>query len=323
MFDGARVLVTGASGLIGRNLVRRLVAEGARVRATVFRTPPPADEPTVDWMPVDLTRGEDCARAVAGMDFVFMNAASTAGAAVMARTPLAQVTPNVLMNTQMLQAAWEAKVAKFCFVSSSAAYPPSGDRPVREAEMFEGDPYDAYFAVGWMKRYAEVLCRTYAERITPAMPCVVIRPSNIYGPFDKFDPKTSHVTAALIRRVATGENPMTIWGTGDDVRDLIHVDDFLDGMLAVFGQVERFDAVNVASGTGVTVRAVLETLLDIAGQRDVEVRYDATKPQMIPIRLIDTTLAAERYGFRARIPLREGLARTLDWYRAHGAAHPR
>jgi GDP-L-fucose synthase len=293
------------------------------VRATLLRNPAPVVHPEVEYVRADLTRAEDCARVVHGVDHVFLCAASTSGARAIAHTPLVHVTPNVLMNAQMLQAAWEARVSRFCFVSSSVAYPPSGDRPVRETEMFAGDPPDVYFHAGWMKRYAEVLCRTYAERITPAMPCVVIRPSNIYGPFDKFDPKTSHVTAALIRRVATGENPMTIWGTGDDVRDLIHVDDFLDGMLAVFGQVERFDAVNVASGTGVTVRAVLETLLDIAGQRDVEVRYDATKPQMIPIRLIDTTLAAERYGFRARIPLREGLARTLDWYRAHGAAHPR
>lgn len=116
---------------------------------------------------------------------------------------------------------------------------------------------------------------------------------------------------------------MEIWGTGNDVRDLIYVDDFIDGMLAVFAKAERFDAVNIASGTGITVREVLSLLLDIAGQAGVEVRYDTSKPQMIPIRLIDAGLAAERYGFTATTPLREGLARTLDWYRANGATHPR
>jgi|AGTN01.3.fsa_nt_gi Nucleoside-diphosphate-sugar epimerases len=323
MFEGSRVLIAGSTGLIGCNLILRLLAEGARVRATLFRSPAIIRHPDVEYVQADLTRTEDCATAVCGMDFVFMCAANTSGAAVMANTPLAHVTPNVLMNTLMLQAAWEARVRRFCFISSSAAYPPSGDRPVREDEMFTGDPYDVYFPVGWMKRYAEVLCRTYAEKIRPAMPCVVIRPSNVYGPYDKFNPRTSHVTAALIRRVATRENPMEIWGTGNDVRDLIYVDDFIDGMLAVFRQADGFDAVNIASGQGVTVRDVLELLLDIAGQREVAVGYDSSKPQMIPIRLIDTALAERRYGFAARTPLRDGLARTLEWFQAHGANHPR
>lgn len=323
MFDGARVLITGATGLIGCNLIPRLLAEGAAVRATLFRSPAIIPDTRVEYVPVDLTRAEDCARVVQGMDFVFMCAANTSGAAVMANTPLSHVTPNVLMNTLMLQAAWEAGVKRFCFISSSAAYPPSGDRPVREDEMFAGDPYDIYFPVGWMKRYVEVLCRTYAEKITPAMPCVVIRPSNIYGPYDKFNPKTSHVTAALVRRVATEENPMAIWGTGNDVRDLIYIDDFIDGMLTVFREARGFEAINIASGQGVRVRDVLDMLIDIADQRNVAVTYDTTKPQMIPIRLIDASLAEQRYGFRATTPLREGLARTLDWFRAHGAGHPR
>jgi Nucleoside-diphosphate-sugar epimerases len=323
MFKAAKVLVTGASGLIGCNLINRLLADGAQVRATLFRTPPVLRHPNIEYLTVDLRRAEDSARAVQGMDYVFMCAANTSGAAAIAKSPLDHVTPNILMNTQMLQAAWEARVRKFCFISSSVAYPPSGDRPVREEDMFTGDPPDVYFPAGWMKRSAEVLCRTYAEKIRPPMPCVVIRPSNIYGPYDKFRPETSHVTAALIRRVALRENPMVIWGTGNDVRDLIYVDDFIDGMLSVFQQVDDFAAVNIASGEGVTVRDILELLLDITGQRDVAVSYDTSKPQMLPIRLIDAGLADRRFGFKAKTSLRDGLSLTLDWYRTHGADHPR
>ena len=97
--------------------------------------------------------------------------------------------------------------ARFCFISSGAAYPPTADRPVREAEMFDGDPHEVYFAAGWMKRYAEILCRTYAEKIAQPMPTVVVRPSNVYGPYDKFDFAVSHVTAALIRRVVERQSP--------------------------------------------------------------------------------------------------------------------
>ena len=102
--------------------------------------------------------------------------------------------------------------------------------PVTEAEMFNGDPEEVYFPAGWMKRYAEILCRTYAEKISSPMQTVVIRPSNVYGPYDKFDFAVSHVTAALLRRVVERQSPLEVWGTGDDIRDLIHVDDFVDGV---------------------------------------------------------------------------------------------
>ena len=163
--------------------------------------------PGAEVLTLDLRRPQHCARAVKGMDYVFLCAAHTSGAAVIRTTPLVHITPNVLINTLMLEAAHRAKVAKFCFISSGAAYPPTADRPVREAEMFDGDPHDVYFAAGWMKRYAEILCRTYAEKIAQPMPTVVVRPSNVYGPYDKFDFAVSHVTAALIRRVVERQNP--------------------------------------------------------------------------------------------------------------------
>ena len=210
--------------------------------------------PGAEVLALDLRRPQHCARAVKGMDYVFLCAAHTSGAAVIRTTPLVHITPNVLINTLMLEAAHRAKVAKFCFISSGAAYPPTADRPVREAEMFDGDPHDVYFAAGWMKRYAEILCRTYAEKIAQPMPTVVVRPSNVYGPYDKFDFAVSHVTAALIRRVVERQNPLEVWGTGEDIRDLIYVDDFIEGLLAAFAADQPYLAVNICSGTGHSVR---------------------------------------------------------------------
>jgi GDP-L-fucose synthase len=266
-------------------------------------------------MRADLTVPDDCRRAVDGMDFVFMCAASTSGAAVITATPLTHVTPNVVMNAQVLDAAYTAGVKKLLFISSSAAYPPTDDRPVAEDEMFEGDPYDVYFGAGWMKRYAEVLCRTYATKISRPMPTVVVRPSNAYGPHDKFDFGTSHVTAALIRRVVERHRPLEVWGTGDDVRDLIYIDDLIDGMLCAFERDEPHLVVNLASGTGVSVREILRTLLELDDYGDAEVRFDPSKPRTIPVRLIDTGYAKRALGFEARVELREGLRRTVRWYR--------
>lgn len=314
---GSTVLVAGGTGFIGSNLALRLANEGCDVRSTRHTRPEMVQHAGIEYFDADLTRMDDCRRVVEGVDYVFMCAASTAGAAVMTKTPLVHVTPNVVMNAQLMQAAYDARVKKFLFISSSAAYPPTGDRPVREDEMFEGDPSDVYYAVGWMKRYAEILCRLYSQRLKPPMPTVVVRPSNAYGPLDDFEFGTSHMMAALIRRVVERHTPIEVWGTGDDVRDLIYIDDLIDGIVAAFKGTESYLAVNVASGVAHSVKDVLKTIIDVDGFTSADVRFDRSKPSTIPIRLIDITLARTRFGFATRTDLRSGIASTIDWYRQH------
>lgn len=315
-FTGKKVLIAGAAGFIGTNLALALAARQAQLRLTIHERPLQAPFPGAEVLTVDLRQPEHCTRAVAGMDYVFLCAAHTSGAAVIRTTPLVHITPNVLINTLMLEAAHRAGVAKFCFISSGAAYPPTADRPVREAEMFDGDPHDVYFAAGWMKRYAEILCRTYAEKIPQPMPTVVVRPSNVYGPHDKFDFAVSHVTAALIRRVVERRRPLEVWGTGEDIRDLIYVDDFIEGLLAAFTYGKPHLALNVCSGTGLSIRQILTTILRIDHFEDAEIRFDASRPSTIPVRLMDNSLARHLLGFEPRIPLEDGLRRTIEWYRA-------
>ncbi len=314
-FTGKKVLIAGGAGFIGTNLALALARQGARLRLTTHEKPLQATVPGAQAVALDLRRPEDCARAVEGMDYVFLCAAHTSGAAVIRTTPLVHITPNVLINTLMLEAAHRAGVRRFCFISSGAAYPPTGSRPVAEAEMFDGDPHDVYFAAGWMKRYAEVLCRTYAEKIPNPMPTVVVRPSNVYGPYDKYDFAVSHVTAALIRRVVERHSPLEVWGSGEDIRDLLYVDDFIEGLLAAFATQRPYLAVNICAGEGHSVRQILQAILKVDGYDKADVRYDPSRPSTIPVRLMDNSLARQELGFEARIPLEEGLRRTLDWYR--------
>jgi len=314
-FTGKKVLIAGGAGFIGTNLALALAKRGARLRLTVHEKPLQVPHPEAEVMNLDLRQPEHCARAVEAVDYVFLCAAHTSGAAVIRTTPLVHITPNVLINTLMLEAAHRARVARFCFVSSGAAYPPTADRPVGEAEMFDGDPHDVYFAAGWMKRYAEILCRTYAEKIPDPMPTVVVRPSNVYGPYDKFDFAVSHVTAALIRRVVERHSPLEVWGSGQDIRDLIYVDDFIEGMLAAFATARPYLAVNICAGAGHSVRQILDRILEVDGYDGADVRYDPSRPSTIPVRLMDNTLARRELGFEARTSLDEGLRRTLDWYR--------
>jgi GDP-L-fucose synthase len=316
---GKKVLIAGGSGFLGTNLALRLAGLGARLRLTTHRNPLQAAFPGAEVLEVDLRRPEDCVRAVEGMDVVFICSAHTSGAGVIRTTPLVHVTPNVLINTLLLEAAYEARVGKVCFLSSGAAYPGTGDRPVTEKEMFDGDPEEVYFPAGWMKRYAEILCRTYAEKISNPMQTVVVRPSNVYGPYDKFDFAVSHVTAALLRRVVGRQSPLEVWGTGDDIRDLIYVDDFVDGVMAAVATDLPFLAVNICAGRGYAVREVLQTLLEVDSFGGTQVTFDRSRPSTVPIRLMDNRLARTLLGFEAKIPLAEGLRRTLAWYRANKA----
>ncbi|MBM3646999.1 MAG: NAD-dependent epimerase/dehydratase family protein [Alphaproteobacteria bacterium] len=314
-FTDRKILVAGGAGFIGTNLALRLTRQGARLRLTLHDKPLQAAFPTAEVVKLDLRRLEDCARAVEGMDYVFICAAHTSGAAVIRATPLAHVTPNVLINASLLDAAYRARVQKVCFISTGAVYPDTGARPVAEAEGMMGDPHEVYFPVGWMKRYVEILCRTYGEKITPSMPTVVVRPSNIYGPYDKFDFAVSHVTAALIRRVVERQTPLEVWGTGEDIRDLLYIDDFIDGLLAAFAVDRAYFEVNICAGRGHSVRQVLQTLLDVDGFGDADVRFDPSRPSTIPVRLMDNRLARDLLGFEARTRLPDGLRRTLEWYR--------
>jgi len=313
-FTGKNVLIAGGGGFVGTNLALALARRGARLRLTIHQKPLQATIPGAEVVTLDLRQPEHCGRAVEGMDYVFLCAAHTSGAAVIRATPLVHITPNVLINTLMLQAAHRARVARFCFISSGAAYPPTANRPVREDEMFSGDPHEVYFAAGWMKRYAEVLCRTYAEKIPDPMPTVVVRPSNVYGPYDKFDFAVSHVTAALIRRVVERHSPLEVWGSGEDIRDLIYVDDFIEGVLTAFTADRPYLAVNICAGAGHSVREILEKILKVDGYDGASVHYDPSQPSTIPVRLMDNALAA-RLGFEASTSLEEGLRRTIQWYR--------
>lgn len=322
-FADKKVLITGGAGFLGTNLALRLTTLGARLRLTVHRKPLQVAFPEAEVVQADLRRPEDCARVVEGMDVVFICSAQTSGAGVIRTTPLVHVTPNVLINSLLLEAAYQAQAKKVCFISSGAAYPGTGARPVTEAEMFDGDPEEVYFPAGWMKRYAEILCRTYAEKIANPMATVVIRPSNVYGPYDKFDFAVSHVTAALVRRVAERQTPLQVWGTGEDIRDLIYIDDFVEGTLAAVATDLPFLAVNICAGQGYAVRQVLETLLDVDGFSNARITFDASKPSTVPVRLMDNALARSLLGFEAKLSLAEGLRRTLDWYRNDPASPAR
>ena len=313
MFKNAKVLVTGGAGFVGINLINRLLDEGAQVRATLYNKDPVIKDHRIEYIRGDLRLEEDCEKVVDGMDYIFMCAANTSGAKVMSTTPLVHLTPNMLMNIQMLQAAYTFGVKKFLFISTNTVYPLT-DFAVKESDV-TNEFYESYHIVAWMKRFTEIVCDMYSSRIKEPMKTVVVRPGNLYGPFDKFDWEKSKVIPAIMRRAIEKHNPFEVWGDGMDLKDFLYIDDLVDGLILAMEKLEEFEPINIASGVPVTIRDVLSEILKSADYEDADVQYDSSKPTMIPKRMIDISLAKDKLGFKPKVSLEDGIQRTVDWYR--------
>lgn len=313
MFKGKKILVTGGAGFVGSNLIERLLELGTDITATLHNNAAVIHDSRLTYLKCDLRNSEDCKQAVKNIDYVFMCAANTSGAKVMATTPLAHLTPNLLMNMNMLEASYEAGVDKFLFMSSNTVYPLT-DFAVKEDDV-TNEFYKSYHIVAWMKRFTEIVCDMYSTKIQKPMKTVVVRPGNLYGPRDKFDWEKSKVIPALIRRAVERHSPFSVWGDGMDLKDFLYIDDYIDGMLLAMEKLDEFQPINIASGQPVTIRQVLSSILEAAGYSNADVQYDTTKPTMIPKRMIDISLANDKLGWEPQISLQDGIQRTVDWYR--------
>jgi GDP-L-fucose synthase len=312
-YRGKRVLVTGASGFIGTNLVRRLASLGAIVRGATHLNPPQEVLPGVEYPSYDLLAIENCFKATKDMDYVFMAAANSSGAAIMETTPLVHLTPNVVMNSQMLAASYENKVKKFCFISSNTVYPLT-DFAAKEEDV-TNEFYEKYFIVGWMKRFSEIMCEMYSNKIENPMGTLVVRPGNLYGPFDKYTWTESKVVAALLRRAIEKHNPFEVWGDGLDLKDFLYIDDFTEGMLQAFAKSDHFMPINIASGIPVTIREVLSIILETTGHSETQVKFDSTKPTMIPKRVIDISKMQQLTNWSPKTNMTDGISKTVEWYK--------
>ena len=264
------------------------------------------------YIKVDLQNADECSAVTEGIDFVFMCAANSSGAEVMERTPLVHLTPNVIMNARMLEASYKNKIKKFCFISSNTVYPVS-TLPMTEDDV-DNTFFSKYQIVGPMKLFSENMCKMYSSSIRHPMDTVVVRPGNLYGPHDKFDPHKSKVIPALIRRAYEREDPFTVWGDGSDIKDFIYISDFIRGLLDVFVNYGQGEAVNIASGKSVSLKQVVKEICDIQNIPFDKVIFDETKPQMLPVRLISIKKIENSIKFCPKVSLHQGLRTTIEWY---------
>jgi GDP-L-fucose synthase len=306
-----KVLVTGGSGFVGTHLVQELLKQGAKIRVPVHNRPMIVNDENIEIIHADLNVLEDCIKAAEGIDFVFHAAGAVGAAGVSKSGIMASITKNLVLNAYMLQAAWEAGVSRFLIYSSSTGYP-AADHAVKEEEMWTGPTYPGYFGYGWMRRYLERLAEFVAANSN--MKLAIVRPSAVYGKYDNFDPVGSHVIPSLIRRALAKENPYVVWGTGDEVRDFLHISDFARGSLLMLEKYAEGDAVNIGYGQVVTIKDIVYMVLKAAGHDNAQVVFDSTKPTTIPFRMVDISKAETILNFKPSIALADGIKDTTEWY---------
>lgn len=310
-----KILVTGASGFIGSRLLKMLHETGyTNLRATSWNRELRDTLSGVEHIKGNLQDADFCEIISKDVDVVFHCAANTSNALDTKFNPLLHVTPNIEMNVNLMEQSWKNKVGKFIFISSNTTYPDMGDVPCTEDTVVQTpDIVPVYKAVGWMKRYCETLCDFFSNQIHNPMQCIIIRPSNAYGPNDKYDYEKCHVTPANIRKVADGLNPIPVWGDGTEVRDVIHVDDMVSGFITVAEKVDTYDVYNVSYGKGYTVMEVLNTIKAIENNNN-PIDFVNNKAPMIPVRLLDNT-KLKNLGWTPKYDLESGLRDALRWYK--------
>lgn len=305
--NGKRILVCGGAGFIGSALVARLASMGAQVTATLFTRDPQPRIEGVHYIEADLTaRGmwRYLTPFSEPPEIIYMAAGKTGGSGL---DPLHFVTDNAIMHLHLFRASAEAGVKRIVALSSTTGYPDI-ERP-KESDYFTGDPHPAYFAPGHTRRFIERLAGMY-----PQIETVFVRCAGAYGPGDDFDPVSSHVIGATVRKVAAREDPLTIWGDGSATRDGTYIDDLVDALIRCADTPPG--AYNVGTGLPMSVLEIHQHLAECAGYAPA-IMFDASKPQMIASRVLDLSHTWRTLGWHARTMMREGLRRTLSWYQAY------
>ena len=303
----SRVLVTGGGGFVGSHLVERLQASGHDVFVVRRRD-------------FDLTSMDDTARlfADATPDLVFHLAAEVGGIGANRANPGRYWYANLVMGAHVLEQSRLHEITKLVVAGTVCAYPKHTPVPFREDALWDGYPEETNAPYGVAKKAVLVGAQAYREQY--GLNTVYLLPANLYGPRDNFDLESSHVIPALIRKMLDSKDEVVLWGDGSPTREFLYVDDCVSGLVLAAERYEGAEPVNLGTGVETPIRELAETIADVTGFEG-EIVWDTSMPNGQPRRSLEASRAEELFGFRAETPLRQGLERTVAWYRSHAPAH--
>jgi GDP-L-fucose synthase len=308
-----RVMVTGGAGFLGTAVVSRLRASGAR---EVF-------VPRVEEYDLRTREAIDRALADGRPDTVIHLAAVVGGIGANRENPGRFFYENALMGIGLMEQSRLAGVRKFVQIGTVCSYPKFTPVPFREEDLWNGYPEETNAPYGLAKKMLLVQAQAYRDQY--GFDAIYLIPVNLYGPGDNFDPASSHVIPALIKKCVDardrGDEAIEVWGTGSASREFLYVDDAAEGIVLAAERYDGRDPVNLGVGREITIRDLVELIVRLTGFKG-EVRWDHSKPDGQPRRALDTSRARERFGFVAQTDFEDGLRRTIEWYERERAARP-
>ncbi|MBL4889300.1 MAG: NAD-dependent epimerase/dehydratase family protein [Candidatus Lindowbacteria bacterium] len=315
MSDGKkRILVCGATGFIGRNIAEYYAAQDdCEVIGTYLKSEPYECE-NLKLVKVDLRNADEVDAIVRDVDVIIQAAATTSGASDIVNRPYIHVTDNAVMNALIFRSAFDRGVKHVIFFSCTVMYQPS-EAPVKETDFdANNELLPNYFGVGWTKIYTEKMCEFYSRLETTKY--TVLRHSNVYGPHDKFDLERSHVFGATMTKVLKAEDGrITVWGTGEEGRDLIYISDIVDFVRAAEKQqTTPFELVNVGLGRSTSIKELVNKVIEASG-KEITVELDTSKPSIKYSFALDTSKAKQLFGWEPKVSLEDGIEKTMNWYK--------
>jgi GDP-L-fucose synthase len=313
MYEGKNIIVAGGTGTLGIPLVRMLVAAGARVTVVSLDSLEYAKQVLgndAEFLREDLTDYESCLKVTKKKDYVF-NLVGIKGSVGIGETKVASYfVPMLRFQTNLMDAAFQNEVSRYLFISSVCIYP--------QAEMhfednaWNGMPKQNDRIPGIAKRVGELQGETYLKEY--GWDAVrILRPSNVYGPYDDFNPATAQVIPALIRRMVDGENPIKIWGDGSAIRDFVFSEEVAHWMMVALEKAPPCTPINLGSGTGHTIKEIAETIARCVSNSPL-IEWDTSKPSGDPIRLMNMDRAKDLLEFSPLVSIEEGIRKTIEWY---------
>jgi len=307
-----KVLITGAHGFLGKHLVKNLLEKRNLSKENLFL--PRAGE-------LDFKKWENCQKSVQGMDIVIHLAAIVGGIGLNREIPGQMFFDNAIMGIQLMEAARQAGVKKFVALGTICAYPKFTPVPFREKDLWSGYPEETNAPYGLAKKM--LLVQSQAYRAQYGFNSIYLLPVNMYGPGEKFDSKSSHVIAALIRKVyeakKEGRDYIEAWGTGKATREFLYVADRAEAIILAAEKYNKTEPINLGSGMEISIKDLVELICKIMDFKG-EIRWDKTKPDGQPRRKLDVSRAKQEFGFIAETSLEEGLKNTINWFSENATA---
>jgi len=304
-WNNKKILVTGGAGFLGKNVVEQLIMRGAVPSNIVI--PRSKD--------CDLRDNLNCKQVVEGIDIIIHLAAKVGGIGYNQKHPGDLFYDNAIMGIQLMEAARIAGVSKFVAVGTVCAYPKFTPVPFREEELWNGYPEETNAPYGLAKKMLLVQAQAYRQQY--GFNAIFLLPVNLYGPGDNFDPESSHVIPALIKKFVEAkrndEPYVEVWGTGSASREFLYVEDAARGIVLASEKYDGNEPVNLGAGSEIQIKELVELIKEIVGYEG-EIRYDVSKPDGQPRRCLDVSKAKKYFEFEANFGFKEGLKRTVEWF---------